>query len=924
MTHLHILNENIKGILQELAPQAAGKKRPTWLAASTVELIQAKAYAFRKICRLRFLHNKIYMEVIFKAWKGQGYGQQWAERKFAKAVDYCYIAEVKALENKKQCKQVRAAVKADKKTYIDGIIDGCAENMTVGKLREVSKAIDRLKPRRGCPVQAVRREDGVVARNPEECRRMWAEHWTQRFKGDITTFTEVVEEHMHRCVNAAEVDNGNFVKIPTTAASFCTVDKIATAMSKVNTNKTHGEDCIPAMAFKKAPSTLAHLFYPVMLKAWLTGLEPPQWAGGVSCEILKGAGGDHFDMNAHRAVVVSDISGKLYHGFMRSLIVKPLLEYLPGTSFGGLPGRSTIMAHQMAKMTQRWARKKGKALAVLYTDAIAAFDMVRRALVCNEEDSTAAAREAKIPLDVVRSLAAAHALTWTTVQGLAEVIRVNRGSRAGDPLADAVFLLLLGRIMSRIDTALDMLGIEMNIPWKPDSHILAAKTDINFTNAGATTVANRHVGFVDDVAFHVAAEDTKTVMKNLEVVAKVVAHVFYDHDLRLNWKRDKTEAMLWPGGRDAKQIRESLAVQEQPTVPVDTPQGIVQLRLVQQYIHLGSVAAVRSPIGPEITRRRMAAKSAQKRITPLLKNKGTSLERKMHLTNTYYMTKLLHGAEVWDKMNKHHNKAVSTDYMTMMRMAIGKHYSQTGKGISDKDMFGHGVMPVPYHIKKKRMMYLHKLMQAPECVRAAVQATAHLKGEWAETIRGDLAWMKQNSELFDDMPDPNQDIRKWEDAAAKKSWPTKVKAFFETLPVKLALAEGHRGGAGVDVELTTPVICCGKTLRTPSAVLTHNIMKHNHRNAYKAYAFNDATCRGCMMNYHTRPRLLVHLDGTNCVSLMQKAGIPPLSAEQIEADDEVDRAAKRLLRQRGRHATFADRPPVRVEGPPPRCAVFEW
>eukprot|EP00438_Fugacium_kawagutii_P006271 Skav222658 [mRNA] locus=scaffold997:252657:260438:+ [translate_table: standard] len=92
---------------------------------------------------------------------------------------------------------------------------------------------------------------------------------------------------------------------------------------------------------------------------------------------------------------------------------------------------------------------------------------------------------------------------------------------------------------------------------------------------------------------------------------------------------------------------------------------------------------------------------------------------------------------------------------------------------------------------------------------------------------------------------------------------------------------------------------CQATFATPAALAVHASKRHGLRIATRRFAV-DGTCRICQRHFHTRPRMLLHLQSSSAgcwVPMMRH--FRPLTDDQAAQLDAADRAAQVALHQRG-------------------------
>ena len=137
------------------------------------------------------------------------------------------------------------------------------------------------------------------------------------------------------------------------------------------------------------------------------------------------------------------------------------------------------------------AKATGWTGAVVYFDAVTAFASILRALECHQcsrdhpttealmatgftaDDVAAMSREAmQAPASetmlqsphIRRLLSDALSYTWAATQGVQEVAASRRGSKAGEPLTDLAFGILMRRMLQRVRDRMDERRLVARLP----------------------------------------------------------------------------------------------------------------------------------------------------------------------------------------------------------------------------------------------------------------------------------------------------------------------------------------------------------------------------------------------------------------------------------------------------------------------------
>ena len=146
-----------------------------------------------------------------------------------------------------------------------------------------------------------------------------AKHWSDSLQGSILTPAELTQRFLQ-----SQIPISGVTWIP--PAWLPTVEQVARLIMRAKVGATWGEDTIPTLLPRRCPSAFAEVLHPIICKALIHKQEPLQWSGGMCVEIPKPfkleVSTDTFE--AYRGIMVSDLAGKVYHAWLRSLILQSL------------------------------------------------------------------------------------------------------------------------------------------------------------------------------------------------------------------------------------------------------------------------------------------------------------------------------------------------------------------------------------------------------------------------------------------------------------------------------------------------------------------------------------------------------------------------------------------------------------------------
>ena len=190
------------------------------------------------------------------------------------------------------------------------------------------------------------------------------------------------------------------------------------------------------------------------------------------------------------------------------------------------------------------AEVQGETLGIVFVDVVSAFPSLMRSLALDTVGGDEAQLQrlkalgfdgadiAAIKLDITSTpwmtgqvtarqaqmLGTLHSFTWTTVDGTEGILRTHRGTAAGLPLSDAIFIAALGRAVANIEQRLE------------EEHLISdaclgekhRQPELQHLFGTPQAVPLKCVGFVDDLAFPVLVQP-QGVKKALATMAEIIA-----------------------------------------------------------------------------------------------------------------------------------------------------------------------------------------------------------------------------------------------------------------------------------------------------------------------------------------------------------------------------------------------------------------
>ena len=194
-----------------------------------------------------------------------------------------------------------------------------------------------------------------------------------------------------------------------------------------------------------------------------------------------------------------------------------------------------------------------------------------------------------------------------------------------------------------------------------------------------------------------------------------------------------------------------------------------------------------------------------------------------------------------------------------------------------------------------------------------------MRKSWIREVRSDFEWVVQLSGL--EFPVELMSLRsiaaadKVRRAAVRRHVVAICQSATANSSHAWASLRGHRN-------MAEAWICsdCGAQYFSKQALAVHQFNKHGRRRLSRLFV-ESAHCPACLMWFHDRERLIVHLEEkAPLCKLAVATWCTELSVERLSELDADTRQRSRLLRAEGRGASFALKPAFRLPGP--RLAPF--
>jgi len=800
-----------------------------------------------------------------------------------------------------------------------------AKASDIYKIIQPKKMIDKKKGKRNKHLPGLQDSEGKWNTSKRDVAVAWQKQFATIENADQVDFQQLLGGSVPTC---EPIGIDQLLKIPT----IYDMERAVRAMSD---RKATGVDNIGAEVWQmQVVQTVARVF-PLFLKSAIRRQAVVEHTGGWILPLYKGKG-NPCKMAGYRAILLEPTLGRIFSKTWRPAIVKGLENVAHAMQWGGRKGLGIEPLHLQVRMWQSNARHCRQSLALVFIDLKTAFYSIVKPMLAGFDGSLEAVAQIfhtlKLPPsayseflanvmegDLVRkgtqakivadNIGASLANTWFTVPHAPQghgVAAPRTGSRPGDPCADVLFGFVMARMLGCIQTR----AMEMNIPLQQacdDGSVMHCVT------------------WVDDVAFAIFA-DARALVQDTQTLLSIVKDVTIEHGMRMSYGQGKTAAILEFRGAHAKEARRECETQYRNGLQVlSEHEGLVEVPLVSHYKHLGGHVVRGGTKLPEIQIRAALARQNVAPLKKILMQKQFSDDHKRVLVKSLGLSVLRLHSSTWFAMNQSETDAWAAALFRMYQMLEGR--DDNGE-VEHKDLYQlaarmRAPMPIEMlHIERLRL-FVHLLQVFDKFAINAVLHNYRIAGpdSWLHGVLASMRWAQLQVGVFT-LPDEIFGIVEWQgwhdlrDAVVhlkkaikqvEEAHVYRVRTYMELkkqadFQAELCKDMGwtfhtEEGAAPED----TTVYCedCGKTLKSHAAMAVHQQRQHGQRMAMRRFA-TDGICRACGKNFHSRCRLLRHLQwgGTRCW-LFHLRIFNPLSSQEALKLDDGDRKQGMALHQHG-------------------------
>jgi len=866
------LTSQTQHAIQQMFPRTRRSPRKAHLSEATWDLVCHKKYLFKQLRALKRTRILTQLQAVFHAWRQPQ--QNHVVRSWLKLNDHATAITMQSLH--KATRQVTEAVRAEDRNFYLELAQQAAHTFSVEGLTALWRRIKAVLPKQRLRRSVQRYDLGDAL----------LQHFEQLEAGTTTTAAEMrqrcLDRNAHNVEHQPRMSYIDLAELPTLAETedLCL---------RQRPHKAPGPDGLSSNVCRYGAAAVSPHLHGVMLKAFLSAMEPCRYKGGYLMPIWKQKGPQH-QTGSYRGILLSESYGKVYHAWLRRRLLPTMLTRRAMGQLGGLPSQQTTSGIQMLRLHGRLGRARRISTAVIFVDLRSAFHHLLREFIFTEDSplkfdelrtvldpmdfnleelaadlhQATLHRPSDMPPALRQCLADVHRSTWFQLKSEGnETTETRRGTRPGSPLADIGFNLLMAKIVQILRDQLH-------------------QSSLHRQGQNSLGLEVPPITWVDDLAVPLAATRPEQLRPLVQEVIAMLHTTFQRFGLSLNMQKGKTEVVMMYRGRDANAHRSDLFdAAAPPTIVTTTSTHVLSLRVVPSYRHLGARYTMDIDIQEEIASRIAMAKQAFAEMRKaIFGNHALAADARTKLYESLVLSRLMYGCSVWSD--------VPTSSLKKLEAMIVKHYRSiynvgfwNETDIDDEEFLAtHQLMPFRIHWARHRLVFLQHIARhgLPVHLDLLIEEFRTGKG-WLHEVQHELRWTQNLVDFPFEIPTAAHTWHElWKSLASWQPWKQTVKrackkhllqeklawevsVYHDKIVQELKRFGGHLADQEDGDALMAPVhgcSSCSQSFPTLQQLALHAFRRHGIVAQERHYA-QSTVCPGCLKDYHTTFRVTQHL-----------------------------------------------------------------
>ena len=851
-----------------------------------------------------------FIKKFWCAWRGSPDHSCGSETEMKFGIKYRVFLEV-VLEDSNR--KINKMIKKDKQ---QGLQNTLKELEHAFKVRDNKRIYESLKPfqsqnsrkklKTPKPLPYLMGDNGVVE-NQKEWHEAWENHWARIECAEVRPWID----HQNDFINQEANFNCNHEDILLAVPSMLQVEQ---AIRGIKRGKAGGIDGICPDVVRNAGCSAARSIFTLAVKEIVRGQVPLADRGGISMPLFKGKG-QQCARTSFRSIVLENCVGKTISRLWRPELEKAF-TLLAGSEQGGAKKGMGPTTHILrTRVLQKRAFLSGQSFGMILLDMESAFyKAVRQLLVRNDEfeatdeycayfskalgigpdehkrfyehlrDETML-EKAKTNKAVQKWVLSSMEGSWCKLKTSSNCLATALGTKPGDPTADVLYSLVMTRFLREVNKKCQQ------------------KPELNDCVNVMTWVDDVILPFQDsaDKVFEKAG-------KLLEVLHDTATSM----GMIPNLKRGKTEVILGFAGVGTQQSKRDFERNE-PLLHFNTVRGKKTVEAVNEAVYLGAILEAKGRLMPEIIAGTGRAFSSVKPLRKaVLCNNNVTKPQKKAIIQSLAFSKSAYTIGTWLPMRRAEEKAWKTRTMKIVRLM-----TQQGQGEFE-------------HVSDEEILVRYGFLSPRELITMATLRMCGMLAQWADESylepfvdrlsTQEDTWMTQAvfelNQLgkkvgtgWPHLPDFGAAIQVLKSEHAQKSMNKHIKKYTKLLlhereqiwfiqqrfPKKNPSLTNFK-----EDEQEFPCLKCPKVFQTSAARGVHNFKVHGIFCEAYSYAATS-TCFACLGQYHSRERLVQHLQwgSMDCLTRLRQM-VEPLTKEQIIHLNSMEKEVYKETKRQGK------------------------
>ena len=923
---------NMRNFMQKEAaywfPKQKRHQRQLYFNQETWDLVCIRKDLRQQHRQFQRDYEKGLLAMCFKVWckpeEVRQHLQQWTFCRHLVLQQDALVFEARSAVDRAFRTKKKIAWKAWIQSQLQAKIEGAqtAQGSDLYKILKPKQMIQKSKGKSCRHLPGLKDGEGAWKRSRLDIAVAWQKQFGAIENSEVVSFEQLMMKSQPRCL---QVDLRQLLQIPT-------LYDVEGAIRALNSAKAPGVDNLGTELYQMNVEQAAKRIFPIHLKTALRRQNVPELTGGWLLPLHKK--GSAACMGNYRAILLEPTIARMLSRAWRPRLVQGLERVAQPLQYGGRKGIGIEALHLQVKLWQSTARCLKQSLGLIFIDIRAAFYSVVKPMIANTggtvKEFCQIFQKLRLPESVFQDflsnissgdfvrkatqsdlvadgVSATLSHTWFIIPQGNAVMAPATGSRPGDPSADVLFSFALTHILQVVRQRATEAGLELTEP----------------TSFGRV---NRHLSWVDDIALMVTGSAASLVSKVTQLLA-IVTDTLAEHAMRLSCGPGKTAVMLEFRGPKAVRERQKVEVEGNNTLPLLSEHwGKLDIPIVAHYKHLGG-HIVRG--GSKLPEMKVRVAATLQNLIPLkrvLSDKQIPLSKRQMLLRSMGMSILtLHAGTLWDLTQGEYQAWQAAVFRTYQVLQA----RNKNGDVIHQDLFAlakdaNSAMPLELLYLQRIRLFIHLLQNFDDFLVAAVLQNHHVaqKESWIYGLQKAILWW-QSQLGHETIPEELVEVDKLEcwhhfrDAArelkrllkkAEKSHLIRLDTYCQlkqhaeeqnTLLEEMGwvCTQDVAGDDEECKEFTCQV--CHTAFTTAAAVAVHQQKVHGQRMAVRRFV-KDGVCRCCGKNFHTRPRLMRHLQwSTDACWIFHFRNFLPMSIEETEMFDQQDIGSGQAVHQKG-------------------------